>query len=77
MATKLSTAEAVEYVWNHSNQIRDWYLREHNFDLDNYSRSNYRTFGLSGPGEIISSIIRDGITDGIITEDDDGDYQVM
>ena len=74
MATKLTHAEAAEYVWTNSQTIRDWYTTEHHFDLDDHDRSEYRTSGASAPGDIISSIIQDGITDGIITENDDGEY---
>ena len=75
MVMKLTHAEAVEYVWEHSQTIRDWYTTEHQFDLDDHDRSEYRTSGANAPGDIISSIIQDGITDGIITEDA-GEYYI-
>ena len=74
MATTLTHAEAGEYVWANSQTIRDWYTTEHQFDLDDHDRSEYRTSGANAPGDIISSIIQDGITDGIITENNDGEY---
>jgi len=77
MATKLTHEEAVEYVWTNSQDIRDWYTTEHQFDLDDHDRSEYRTFGFgeNAPGDTICLIIQDGITDGIITEDA-GEYYI-
>lgn len=77
MVTTLNYAEAVEYIWTHSRAIRDWYTNEHKFNLNNYSRSEYRTSGLGAPGDIISAIIADGITDGIINENVDGVYRTV
>ena len=54
---KLTFHEAVEYIWKNSKQIRDWYTTEHQFDLNNYTRSEYRTSGLGAPGDIISEIV--------------------
>lgn len=71
---KLTFHEAVEYVWNHSKQIHNWYTTEHQFNLDDYTRSEYRTSGLGAPGDIISEIVVDGIRDGIINENEFGDY---
>ena len=74
MTTKiLSHAEAVEYVWEQSQVIRDWYTREHDFDLDDITRSEYRT---GSNGDLVSEIIADGVRDGIINENDDGEYSV-
>lgn len=69
-------AHAAEYVWQKSKSIRDWYLVEHKFDLDNYSRSEYNTYGRNAPGEIVSLIIDEGIDDGLICEED-GNYRVI
>ena len=66
--TILTRFEAVEYVWEHSQLIRDWYRNEHNFDLDNLTRSE------CGSEDLIRYIISDGVNDGIITENEDGEY---
>ncbi len=71
---KLTFYEAVEYVWTHSKQIRDWYKTEHQFNLDDHARNEYRTSGLDAPGDIISEIVAEGVRDGVITEDDNGEY---
>ena len=75
--TKLTFHEAVEYVWNHSKQIRDWYKTEYRFDLDDHARNEYRTSGLGALGDIISEIVADGVRDGVITEDDNGEYWMV
>ena len=71
---KLTFYEAVEYIWKNSKQIRDWYTTEHQFDLNNYTRSEYRTSGLGAPGDIISEIVVEGVRDGVISEDENGEY---
>jgi hypothetical protein len=73
---ELTYHEAIEYIWRNSPDIRDWYTTEHNFDLDDYSRSEYRTFGKNAPGNIIASILYDGIVDGLIVQIDDNRFSV-
>lgn len=71
---KLTFHEAVEYIWKNSKQIRDWYKTENQFDLDDYTRSEYRTSGLEAPGDIISEIVVESVRDGVIFEDENGEY---
>lgn len=73
-AIKLTFHEAVEFVWRQSRQIRNWYTTEYQFNLDDHTRSEYRTSGLGAPGDIISEIVDVGMGEGIITEDEDGEY---
>ena len=68
---KLTFHEAVEYILKNSTQIRDWYTTEHQFDLNDYTRSEYR---LGALGDIISEIVVDGVQDGVISEDENGEY---
>jgi hypothetical protein len=75
--TILSRAEAAEYVWENSPKIRMWYKRELKFNLDDYTRSEYNTSGLDAPGDVIDSIISDGISDRVISEDGNGGYLVV
>ena len=69
-------AQAVEYVWQKSKTIRDCYKNELEFDLDDYTRSEYNTYGHTAPGETISEIIHNGIEDSLIVEEC-GNYRVI
>ena len=71
---KLTYAEAADYVWLNSHAIRNWYKSEHGFDLDDYTRAEYRTFGYTAPGDTIAEIVSEGVRDGIILEDENGEY---
>lgn len=82
MSPKLTYQEAADYVWKQSQSIRKWYLNEtgensyEKFDLDNYTHSEYRTFGCGAPGDVIADIVFTGVSDGIITEDENGEYSI-
>ena len=75
--TKLTYHEAAEYVWENAPKIREWYEQEYKFDLDDYNRPEYRTFGMGAPGDIIAEIVADGVKDRVIFEDVDGDYYAI
>lgn len=70
----MDRTQCVNYIWSRSQEIRDWYRQEHNFDLDNIPVSEYRTYGVIGSGDLIDLIISDGITDRLVIEDEDGSY---
>ena len=70
----MDRTQAVNFIWEKSPEIRNWYTIEHNFDLDNLPISEYRTYGVSNYGDLIDLIIVDGIKDKIISEDTDGSY---
>ena len=74
---KLTFHEAVVYIWENSKKIRNWYKTEHQFDLNDYTRSEYRTSGLGAPGDIISEIVVEGVRDGVISEDEYGEYWMV
>ena len=74
---KLTFHEAVVYIWENSKKIRNWYTSECQFDLDDYTRSEYRTHGLGAPGDVISEIVVEGVRDGVISEDENGEYWMV
>jgi len=67
------------YVWNHSKEIRHWYLTQAEERFDPHkevSPSNYRTFGMGAPGDLVSEIIADGERSGIIhLNEEAGEYE--
>lgn len=67
------------YVWNHSEEIRHWYLTqsEKKFDpKETVTPYNYRVSGDGNPGDIVAEIVYEGERLGIIQLNDEiGEYE--
>ncbi|MFQ5451300.1 MAG: hypothetical protein ACE5E9_11785 [Nitrospinaceae bacterium] len=62
--------EAVQRVLRFSDRVRDWVTREYSVYFDDFDEQNVRDYGEGGFGGLADDIIKEGIKDNLLEDED-------
>ncbi len=74
MTSCLYKHDLVQLVLRRSKDIAEWYYDKFDLGPEDFDLSSVYTYGCDGLGQIADEIIREGIKDGVITEDHVEEY---